>query len=169
MVEINKDNFKTPEIVKEKTEQPLSLTEKLKKEQEEAAEKKKKSMSAWGDGDKKEFGLIGMLKFTMPRLWRGGCWRKFIVIFNFFMVFATKACQVLVPILLKFVIDAIICDKETTFDCPTEQETYLLIVAYACVKFATDFLNNIREIPYANMAATAEISIAHDVYDHVQR
>ena len=26
-----------------------------------------------------------------------------------------------------------------------------------------------REIPYATMAAQAEISIAHDVYDHVQR
>jgi ABC-type transport system involved in Fe-S cluster assembly fused permease/ATPase subunit len=36
-------------------------------------------------------------------------------------------------------------------------------------KFGADFINNIREIPYANMAAAAEISIAHDVYDHVQR
>jgi ABC-type transport system involved in Fe-S cluster assembly fused permease/ATPase subunit len=30
-------------------------------------------------------------------------------------------------------------------------------------------MNNLREIPYATMAAQAEISIAHDVYDHVQR
>lgn len=45
----------------------------------------------------------------------------------------------------------------------------MLIIGYALVKFLGDFLNNIREIPYANMAAAAEISIAHDVYDHVQR
>lgn len=44
-----------------------------------------------------------------------------------------------------------------------------MIIAYAMTKFGADFINNIREIPYANMAAAAEISIAHDVYDHVQR
>jgi len=36
-------------------------------------------------------------------------------------------------------------------------------------KFAYDIFNNLREVPYARMAATAEISIAHDVYDHIQR
>ena len=40
--------LKTPEVVKEEKE-TLSLTEKLKKEEAEAAEKKKKSMQAWGD------------------------------------------------------------------------------------------------------------------------
>ena len=33
----------------------------------------------------------------------------------------------------------------------------------------SDLLNYLREIPYATMSALAEISIAHDVYDHVQR
>jgi len=38
------------------------------------AEKKKKSMSAWADpAEKKHFGLIGCVAFTMPRVWRGGC------------------------------------------------------------------------------------------------
>lgn len=32
-----------------------------------------------------------------------------------------------------------------------------------------DFLGYVREIPFANMGAIAEISIAYDVYDHVQR
>jgi hypothetical protein len=48
-------------------------------------------MDAWGEtGEKKEFGLKGMLAFTFPRIWLGGCWRKFIVLFNFFMVLAVK-------------------------------------------------------------------------------
>jgi hypothetical protein len=86
------------------------------------------------------------------------------------MVLAVKGSQVTIPILLKYVIDAIICDRTTFADgCPSEQQTYILIIAYAVVKFLGDFFNNIREIPYANMAASAEISIAHDVYDHVQR
>ena len=159
---------KTPETKKEIKE---SLTEKIKREKEEAAAKKKKSMDAWGEtGEKKEFGLTGMLAFTFPRLWLGGCWRKFIVLFNFFMVLAVKGAQVTIPIILKYAVDAIICDEETFPNgCPSQQETYMLIIGYAVLKFAGDFLNNIREIPYANMAATAEISIAHDVYDHAQR
>ena len=48
-------------------------------------------------------------------------------------------------------------------------ETYILILTYAMTKFGADFINNIREIPFANMSAAAEISIASDVYDHVQR
>ena len=43
---------KTPEIKKEATES-LSLTEKIKREKDEAAAKKKKSMDAWGDTGEK--------------------------------------------------------------------------------------------------------------------
>jgi ATP-binding cassette, subfamily B, heavy metal transporter len=144
--------------------------------------KKKKSMDAWGNtGESKSFGLTGMLKFTFPRLWKGGCYQKFIVMFNIAMVFILKAVAVLVPLVFKEVIDSIICEEEKLDEsdsfflrsadsgCPTEQETYTIIGLYAVVKFAADFLNYIREVPYANMAAVAEISIAHDVYDHIQR
>jgi ABC-type transport system involved in Fe-S cluster assembly fused permease/ATPase subunit len=40
---------------------------------------------------------------------------------------------------------------------------------YVLCKFLGDLLNYFREIPFANMGAVAEISIAYDVYDHVQR
>lgn len=36
-------------------------------------------------------------------------------------------------------------------------------------KFLVEAIKATREIPYSNMAALAEISITHDVYDHVQR
>jgi hypothetical protein len=86
------------------------------------------------------------------------------------MTFAVKGCKVVTPLILKQAVDAIICDhKDEDSDCPSEQQTYIFIIAYAFAKFGEDLLNNLREIPYANMAATAEISIAHDVYDHVQR
>ena len=39
---------------------------------------------------------------------------------------------------------------------------------YCVVRFAADFVNNIREIPFANVSASAEIYIAHMVYTHVQ-
>ena len=145
------------------------MTEKIKKEKESAEEKKKKSMVAWGEtGEKKSFGLIGFVKFTFPRLWKGSCFNKFIVVFNFLMTFAVKSCKVVTPLILKYVIDAIICDRQAEdSECPSEQQTYILIISYACAKFGEDLINNLREIPYANMAASAEISIAHDVYDHV--
>jgi len=139
-------------------------------------------MDAWGStGEAKSFGLWGMMMFTVPRLWKGGCFQKFIVIFNILMVFILKAVNVLVPLILKEVIDSIVCQEDEVQEsdtfflrsaengCPSENETYAIIGLYAFVKFFADFLNYIREIPYANMAAVAEISIAHDVYDHVQR
>lgn len=150
-------------------EEKLSLTEKIKKEKEAAEKKKKKSIDAWAEtGEKKSFGLIGFTKFTFPRLWRGSCLNKFIVIFNFLMTFVVKIFKVITPLILKYAIDAIICDRNSQdIVCPSEQQTYILIIAYAGAKFAEELINNLREIPYANMAASAEITIAHDVYDHI--
>jgi hypothetical protein len=66
----------------------LSLSAKLKKEEEELAAKKKKSMNAWGDvGQAKEFGVLGSLKFALPRLYAGGFWSKFIFFINFLLIF----------------------------------------------------------------------------------
>lgn len=154
----------------------------MKKEVDKAAEAKLKSMNAWGEtGEKKSFGLTGFAKFTFPRLWVGGCWRKFLVILNILIMLLLKVSSIFIPLLLKEVVDAITCEadavkttdkfllREESYGCPSEQETYILIGIYAVVKFLNDFINYIREIPYANMAALAEISIAHDVYDHVQR
>jgi len=172
-----------------------SATVKLEKAKEKIEEYKKKSQAAYNVESKKEFGMSGMLKFTFPRIWTGGIYKKFIVIVNVMMVILMKGTMVYVPLLLREVIDSIICvdpsdvadsaEAEATTagrmlaalrvsslkdgECPSESETYLLIGIYVGVKFIADFLNYIREIPFANMAATAEISIAHDVYDHVQR
>lgn len=129
-------------------------------------------MKAWGEtGEKKVFSLWDFLKFTFPRLWSGGFMRKLLVIFNFILVISVKLCNVTVPIVLKYAVEAIICDPALIEEgeCPTEMDTYLLIGLYGFVKFGADFINYIREIPYAYMAARAEISIAHDVYDHVTR
>jgi hypothetical protein len=143
-------------------------------------------MNAWGEtGEKKSFGLVGFWKFTWPRLWTGGCWRKFMVIVNIMFMVGYKLSSTLVPLLLKEVIDSMTCDENKltrlAFDddkndqfllrpnetCPSENETYILILIYCGVKFINDFINYAREYPYANMAAFAETSITHDVYDHI--
>jgi len=122
------------------------------------------------------------MRFTWPRVWDKTCLSKFLVIFNVVTVLVSKATSVAVPLILKLCVDAIICKEVDDMDdcpqgsecivdgeCPTEQETYILIIIYAASKFVYDCLNNLREIPYAYMAVKAEVSIAHDVYDHVQR
>jgi len=69
-------------------------------------------MNAWGEtGEKKSFGLMGFFKFTWPRVWTGGCWRKFMVIVNVAFMLSYKASATLVPLLLKEVIDSITCDE----------------------------------------------------------
>jgi hypothetical protein len=137
-------------------------------------------MDAWGNtGEKKSFGLLGMLKFTLPRLWTGSTCNKFVFLFNIAMVFVVKGMNVFVPIVMKEVIDSIVCTPDTLVEgttfwlksgqpgCPSTQQTYTIIGVYILVKFLADFLGYVREIPFANMGAVAEISIAYDVYDHV--
>ena len=83
----------------------------------------------------------------------------------------------LLPMILKEVVDSIICDpakKRTNWlfeindeKCRTEFEVYILIAIYAAAKLSKDAIAFIREVPYSYVSAMAEISIAHDVYDHI--
>jgi len=153
----------------------MTDSEKKKKEKNSSEEKKKEKSSSgnqWGeakygksdeeDKDHKTFGLMGMYKFTWPRVWRGGCFPKFIVIMNFLVIIFLKITAVFIPLLLKEVIDAITCDsskftqeafKSDTTDkflirvgekCPSSQETYALIGIYAAVKFLNNIIDGVR-------------------------
>lgn len=86
------------------------LEEKLKEQEQELLKKPEKKGDMWVDENlKKTFGLWETLKFSFPRLWRGGCCAKFVVVFNFLMIIASKATNVIGPLLLKEVIDAMTC------------------------------------------------------------
>lgn len=156
-----KDNF-----------QNLTTLEKIKAKEQAMQERKKKSMDAWGDtGEKESFGIWGAVKFSLPRLWRGGCKNKCLVLINLFGVFIVKIAQVINPLILMRVVDSIMCEEDATGlsdkTCPTEEETYMLILFYAGIKLGYDMLNTLRDIPYAMMAAAAETAIADEVYFHV--
>lgn len=73
------------------------------------------------------------------------------------------------PIILKYLIDTITAedDDPTLTADGASTSTYMLVIIYATVKFSADFVNNIREIPFANVAASAETYIAHLVYNHI--
>ena len=105
----------------------------------------------------------------MPRLWRGGCTNKILLLTNILLVFVVKIAQVINPLILWKVIDSIMCEEEPgVTECPTEEETYSLILFYAGIKLSYDVINTFRDIPYAMMAAAAETAIADEVYFHVQ-
>lgn len=102
------------------------------------------------------------------------------MIINILLVFLVKIVNVIVPIVLMQVVDSIICSNDDpktssktywlTSDqpgCPPDEKVYSIIIIYIVVRFFAEFLANIREIPFADMAAVAEVSIAYDVYDHV--
>lgn len=105
------------------------------------------------------------IKFSLPRLWRGGCCNRILLIFNILMVFVVKVAQVLNPLILMLVVNSITCTEDCKY---TTEETYALILIYTGIKFAYELLNNLREIPYQRMASAAEITIADEVYFHVQ-
>ena len=148
----------------------LYADETKKEKTNSKTKKKEKSTNAWGeakygkndDEDSQSFGLIGMYKFTWPRIWRGTYWMKFIVIMNLVVILALKITAIFIPLLLKEVIDAITCDDskftQEAFDqdtvdkflirpgekCPSPNETYFLIGIYAAVKFINNAIDSVR-------------------------
>ena len=55
----------------------------------------------------------------------------------------------------------------TTEGCPDAEDTYILIIVYAVCKFLNEFINYLRELPFAYTTANAEKHIAELVYRHV--
>ena len=98
----------------------------------------------------------------MPFLWKGGCILKFQTILSFSLLFLAKAIavsktihtqQVTSPLILKVVIDKIAV-KESAYD---------YIILFAVTRFLSEFINNMKEVAFANVAANAEAYIADDV------
>jgi len=116
---------------------------------------------------KKTYSLWDFAKFTFPFLWRGGTLIRIQTVLTFILLFVAKGLNVTHPLILKFAIDSI-QECDTYEGCRNTGNTYFLVAMYCVVRFTADFVNNIREIPFANVSASAEIYIAHLVYTHVQ-
>jgi hypothetical protein len=88
------------------------------------------------------------------------------------MLLLSRGLNVTHPLILKFAIDDITCNSgiaDQLDKCPhSVSHTYFLVALYVIIRFSADFVNNIREIPFANISASAEIYIAHLVYTHTQ-
>mmetsp|Transcript_11075 Transcript_11075/g.16835 ORF Transcript_11075/g.16835 Transcript_11075/m.16835 type:complete len:124 (+) Transcript_11075:240-611(+) len=100
-------------------------------------------------------------------MWKGGCGQKMTTISLFVLMIISRLGSIAHPLILKAVIDNVACDSSTEL-CPEVQETYMLIVLYALVKFLSDLINYIREVPFAYVSANAEKHIAALVYSHIQ-
>ena len=134
----------------------------LPKKEDLVAKKKEED-----EKNKKTYSLWDFAKFTLPFLWKGGLMIKLQTILTFILLFVSKGLNVTHPLILKYAIDSIQeCLDDKT--CPNSDRVYFLVAMYCVVRFAADFVNNIREIPFANVSASAEIYIAHIVYTHVQ-
>lgn len=84
-----------------------------------------------------------------------------------FLMLVSKCLVVTYPYFLKLSIDGITCDEAIVNTvCPGPNEIYLYIAMYGTVKFSADFVNYIREIPFANVMASAECHIANMIYKH---
>ena len=129
-----------------------------------------KTKAAEAEKQKKTYTLWDFTKFTMPFLWKGGFLIRVQTVLTFVLLFVAKGLNVTHPLILKFVIDRIqLCHFDGVHEtCPDSGNTYFLVAMYCMVRFAADFVNNIREIPFANVSASAEIFIAHLVYTHIQ-
>jgi hypothetical protein len=149
----------------EKEDNYMTMTEKIKAKEEALLAAKKKSQAAWNDeSNKKTFGVWDSVKFSFNRLWKTGCCGRTLFFFNIMMVFVVNFANVLNPLLLMLVVNSITCVEDCKY---SEEETYALILMYTGIKLAYEVINTLRDIPYQRMAATAEITIADEVYHHV--
>jgi ATP-binding cassette, subfamily B, heavy metal transporter len=126
-----------------------------------AEESKGPAPIAPGVVKKKKYGLWDFTKFTVPYVWRGGFMIRFQTVLTVLMLLLSRGLNVTHPLILKFAIDEISGVDDN------HGHTYMLITMYCVVRFLADFVNNIREIPFANVSASAEIYIAHLVYNHI--
>ena len=96
---------------------------------------------------------------------------KFTVVLTFILLFTSRALNIVHPLILKGIIDNILCEESTLKDgetCGTSQETYIMIAFYAGTKFLADVLKYLTELPFSYIAANAEKHIAKLVYGHIQ-
>lgn len=114
------------------------------------------------------------MAFAVPFIWKGSLVVKISTIGMFITLIVSRLGNVIHPLVLKAVIENISCvEKPADGDipavtCPDAHTNYMLIIIYAVTKFAAEFLNYIREIPFAYIAANAEKHIAAKVYQHIQ-
>jgi ATP-binding cassette subfamily B protein len=108
---------------------------------------------------------MDFFKFVLPFLWRGGLIIKINTILTILLLIAAKGMNVIHPLILKMVIDEITLGDSSK---STQANIFFLIGMYTLTRFSSDFINYIREIPFATVAASAEIYVADMVYNHVQ-
>ena len=105
-------------------------------------------------------------------MWAGSWFAKFTTITTFLLLFTSKAANVAHPLILGKIVSDIGCDDSNTKyqdGCPDTHSIYMLIIIYACTKFGAELLNYLREVPFAYVAANAELHVATKVYRHIQR
>ena len=91
-------------------------------------------------------------------------------ILSFILLVISKIGSVAYPLLLGALIKAITCNPDELEEgeaCPDNEYMLLLIMLYILVKFLSELVNFLREIPFAYIAANAEKHIAAIVYEHV--
>lgn len=103
-------------------------------------------------------------------MWRGGACEKFVTIATFFLLIASRLGNAAHPLILGQIVADIACDPATEpgGECPDAQAVYVMIGLYAGTKFGAELLNYLREVPFAYVAANAELHIATKVYSHIQ-
>ncbi len=119
---------------------------------------------------KKKYSLWDFTKFTLPFLFKGTLFIKIQTLLTFLMLFLSKGLSSGNPLLLKMAVDNIqVCFFDTVSSkCEDESKTIIFVILYVAIRFAGDLVNNLREIPFANVSASAEIYISHRVYTHIQ-
>ena len=102
------------------------------------------------------------IKFTLPYLWTSGKLIRLQTILSIILLILSKIFSVIHPLILKQVIDLISSESGTgdVGSVSSHQTTSIMIGMYVLCRFAADVVNNLREYPFSNVSANAEIYIA---------
>ena len=96
--------------------------------------------------------------FMIPILFKGNCQTKFQLLLTILLTLCAKVLAVTHPIVLKYIIDSLILGESS----------YYLIAIYIAVRIFSEICNQLREVAFAAISASAEVCITSKVYNHIQ-
>jgi len=102
---------------------------------------------------------IKIFRKTWPYLFPAGCWNKLQVLIAFVLLFSGKMGPLIMPIALKYIVDALSANN------PVFPLSWIVI--YGVLRFVSTSFDELRNICWASVSASQEKDIAAQTFEHL--
>lgn len=98
-------------------------------------------------------------------MWPANSWMlKIDLIMSVISLVCSNLCDITIPIALKYTINEL-----SNSDSKNTMMPYYTILVYGCIRFASNFFSQLRDIFFSTVSAETERRAALDTFTHIQR